>query len=235
MSEPTATPPPPPPPEPPSPDAAGNAWERRGELGFVAGLIGAVKSFITSPGQAFAETRKSGDMASPLLFAIIISIVTAMIGQLWAMLLGTSMLGMLPAEFQEGLGFMMVSSGAGFMVSLIVVPVVTVIWVFLWGAIVHLLLMLVGGLDNSEAGFEGSLRVVAYSSVGNVAKLVPVIGDLISMLWMIVLMVIGLTKLHGTTEGKAVAAVLLPVVLCCVCIGGVMMVGLGAVMSGLQN
>lgn len=233
MNQPIA--PPPPPPEAPAPGRPGNDWERRGELGFLNGLVGAVKAFVTSPGEAFSQTRKSGDLGSPLVFAVLVAVVTAMIGQIWAMLLGTSMLTMLPAEFQEGLGLFMMSSGAGFIVGLIVMPVVTVIWVFLWGAIVHVLLVLVGGLDSSDAGFEGSLRVVAYSSVGNLAKLVPVIGDLISIVWMIVLMVIGLNRIHGTSEGKAVAAVLLPVVLCCVCAAGVLMVGLGAVMSQLGN
>ena len=235
MNDPNAAPPPPPPPPPeePRPGRPGNDWERRGELGFVQGLVGASKALITSPGEAFSQTLKSGDLASPVLFAVIVSVVTAMIGQLWVMVLGTSMLSMFPAEMQESFGLFMVSSGAGFFVGLIIMPIVTVVWIFLWGAIVHVLLMLVGGLDNSEAGFEGTLRVVAYSSIGNVAKLVPVIGDLISLVWMIVLMVIGLNRIHGTSEGKAVAAVLLPVVLCCVCAAGVMMVGLGAVMSSL--
>ena len=126
----------------------------------------------------------------------------------------------------------MLGSGAGFFVSLFVVPIVTVVWIFLWGAIVHLLLLLIGGLDDSEAGFEGSLRVVSYSSVGNVAQLVPGIGKLISVIWMMVLMVIGLTKLHGTSEGKAVTAVLLPLVLCCACVGIAAIAGLGAALSG---
>lgn len=231
MNEPHAAPPPPPPPPGGPPGRPGNAWERRGELGFVEGLLGAVKAFVVSPGEAFAQTRTSGDLGSPLLFAILLAVVSALIGQLWAMVVGTSVLTMLPAEMQQGLGVFMMSSGAGVLFGLVVIPIVTVIWIFLWGAIVHVLLLLVGGLDTSEAGFEGSLRVVAYSSVGNLAKVVPVIGGMISVIWMIFLIVIGLNKIHGTSEGKAVAAVILPLVVCCVCIMGLMMVGFGAVMS----
>ena len=226
---------PPPPPSVPDPARPGNAWERRRELGFVNGLVGAARAFVTSPGETFTQTRRSGDLGSPLLFAILLAVVTTIIGQVWTMLLGTSLLTMLPPDVREGLGMVFLSSSAGVAFSLVVMPVVTVIWVFLWGAIVHVLLILLGGLDSSEAGFEGSLRVVAYSSVGNLAKLVPVIGDLASIVWMIVLMVIGLNRIHGTTEGKAVAAVLLPLVLCCVCVAGVMAVGFGAIMSQLGN
>ena len=197
------------------------------------GLVGGIKSFVTSPGEAFSLSRRSGDLGSPLLYAIIISFVTGLIGQLWALVFGSSMLAMMPSEMREAMPFFMGAQGAGVMVSLVLIPILTVVWVFVWGAIMHVLLMLLGGGEAAEAGFEATLRVVAYSSTGNIAKVVPVIGDLISTLWMIVLAVIGLTRIHGTSEGKAVAVVLLPLVVCCVCFGGFAMLGVGALMSGL--
>ncbi len=241
MSEPTdpqipASPPPPPPPPPPEdPPAAarGNIWERRNELGFVDGLVGGVKSFITAPGDAFSQTLKSGDLGSPLLYAILISFATAVVGQLWAMFFGTSMLAFLPSETRELLPFWLGAQGTGLVVGLVVIPIFTVVWVFLWGAIMHVILMLVGGSEAAGASFETTLRVVAYSSTGNVAKLVPVIGDVIATLWTIVLAVIGLTRMHGMSEGKAVVVVLLPLVACCVCFGGFAIMGAGAMLSGL--
>ncbi|MDX1643938.1 MAG: YIP1 family protein [Thermoanaerobaculia bacterium] len=234
MNEPTTTPPPPHDPPPPS-GPTGNAWERRGTLGFVQGLIEAAKGFVVAPGATFAETRRSGDLASPLLFAVLLNTVAALIGQIWAMLIGTSFLSMLPAEMREGLGMMMVSSGAGLIVSVVVVPIVTVIGVFIGSAILHLMLLLVGGTESSTAGFEGSLRVVCYSGVGQLGRIVPVLGGLIATVWTVVLLVIGLTRLHGTSEGKAIAAVLLPLVICCLCVMGAFMMGVGgAVLSGLQ-
>lgn len=234
MSEPSASPPPPPP-EPPAPPA-GNAWERRGTLGFVNGLVEAAKGFIVAPGATFDETRRSGDLASPLLFAVLLSTVAALIGQIWAMMIGTSMLSMVPMEYREGLGVLMVSSGAGLIVSIVVVPIVTVIGVFIASAILHLMLLLVGGMESSTAGFEGTLRVMCYSSVGRLGQVVPVLGGLIAFVWTVVLLVIGLTRLHGTSEGKAIAAVLLPVVLCCVCGFAAVMLGVGgAVLGGLSS
>lgn len=241
MSEPTdpqvpaSPPPPPPPPEDPPAAARGNLWERRNEVGFVEGLVGGVKSFITAPGDAFSQTLKSGDLGSPLLYAVLISFVTAVIGQIWAMFFGTSIIAFLPPDAREALPFWVGAQGAGMMVGLVVIPIVTVIWVFLWGAIMHVILMLVGGSETADASFETTLRVVAYSSTGNIAKVVPVIGDIISTLWMIVLAVIGLTRMHGTSEGKSVLIVLLPLVACCVCFGGFVIMGAGAMMSGLAG
>jgi hypothetical protein len=232
MSEPT-DPPAPIDPPPPPPGPAGNAWERRAQLGFLEGLVGGIKSFVTAPGQAFSETRRSGDLGSPLLYAIIVAVVTALVGQLWALLFGTSILAFLPADVQQMVPLWMLSQGAGVMIGFVFMPIITVIWVFLWGAIMHVLLLLVGGLERSEAGFEGTLRVVCYSSTGNLAKLVPIVGDLISMIWMIVLAVIGLNRIHGTSEGKSIAVVLLPLLLCCVCVGAAVMLGVGAMLSGL--
>lgn len=234
MSEPTTTPPPPPPQEPAGPP--GNAWERRSSLGFVNGLVEGAKSFIVAPGQAFAETRRSGDLASPLLFAVLLSTVAALIGQIWAMMIGTSILSMVPPEYREGLGFLMVSSGAGLIVSLVVVPIVTVIGMFIGSAILHLMLLLVGGVESSSAGFEGTLRVMCYSSVGRLGQVVPFLGGLLSFVWSVILLVIGLKRMHGTSEGKAIAAVLLPLALCCVCIFAAFMLGVGgAMLGGLSN
>lgn len=234
MNDPTTTPPPPPQ-DPPPAEPAGNAWERRDTLGFVGGLVECVKGFIVAPGQTFAETRRSGDLASPLLFAVLLNTVAALVGQLWAVMIGTSMLSLLPAEMHEGLGFLMVSSGAGLIVSVVMIPILTVIGVFIGSAILHLMLLLVGGMESSAAGFEGTLRTVCYGTVGQLGRVVPVLGGLIAFVWTVVLLVIGLRRLHGTTEGKAIAAVLLPVVLCCLCAVGAFMLGIGgAVLSGLQ-
>lgn len=234
MSEPTATPPPPPPEPPASP--VGNAWERRQSLGFVNGLIEATKGFILAPGETFAQTRRSGDLASPLLFAVLLATFASLIGQIWAMMIGTSMLSMLPPEFRQGIPVLMATSGFSFVFVIVVVPIVTVIGVFIMSAILHVMLLLVGGLESSTAGFEGTLRVVSYGNVGQLGNVVPVVGGLLSLVWTVVLLVIGLTRLHGTSEGKAIAAVLLPIALCCVCGFAAFMLGIGgAMLGGLSN
>jgi len=91
-----------------------------------------------------------------------------------------------------------------------------------------------GGLGESDAGFEGSLRTVAYGSgVGQLAQIVPFIGGMVSMVWTVVLLVVGAQRLHGTSQGKAVAAVLLPVVLCCIC--GVALASFGVLAAIMGN
>ena len=228
------------PPGPPPGDSSrpGNPWEQRQQLGFVQGLIEGVKAFVTAPGETFGKTLKNGDVASPLIFAVILSTVMKLIGWVWSMLFQASILSVIPipAEMDAYLGWMFAASGFGFIAIFIITPIFTVIGIFIGGAILHLMLMLVSGIGESDAGFEGSLRAVAYgSSVGQLAQIVPFFGGIVSMVWTVVLLVIGAMRLHGTSQGKAVAAVLLPVVLCCACAAAMFFFGAFAAIMGANS
>jgi hypothetical protein len=205
----------------PPPDvgsASGNPWERRDSLGFGTAFVENLKLFITSPGEAFAQTRKQGDFASPLIFAVIVGWLGAVIGQLWGMLIGSSVLSVLPAELGDTAGVFMATSVGGLFLSLILAPFYITVGLVIISALLHLCLVMVGGLGTSEAGFEGTFRVVSYASVAQLAQLVPAVGGMITAIWTLVLVVIGFTRLHGTEQGKAVTAVLIPVGVCCVCV-----------------
>jgi hypothetical protein len=77
--------------------------------------------------------------------------------------------------------------------------------------------MIVGALTGSKSQFEGTFRIASYSTIAHVAYVIPFLGGLVALVWQIVLAVIGAQKLHKTTQGKAIAGVLLPVLLCCAC------------------
>ena len=91
-------------------------------------------------------------------------------------------------------------------------PVLAPLVLFLVAGVLHLCLMLVGG---ARQGLEATIRVVAYSESATLLAIVPLCGGLAGTLWMLVLYVIGLRELHGTSTSRAVLAVILPVFLCC--------------------
>lgn len=224
-----------PPPDPPGPSGPqGNPWERRSALGTANGLIEALKLFVTSPTEAFSQTFRKGDFGSPLLFAIIVGWIGLAIGQIWETLMGASVLSMLPPEVRSQIPFVAGSAG-GFLISVVFAPVYIIIGLFIWSAIVHLCLIIVGGLEKSIAGFEGSFRVVSYAAVAQLANLVPIAGGMICFVWTLFLAVIGLREIHQTPQGKAVIAVLLPVALCCACLGMLMVVAGAGIMSALAT
>ena len=210
--QPTAPPPPSPPLGP-----QGNPWERRDTLGFGSAFIEAIKLFVTSPAEAFAQTKRSGDYASPLIFAVLVGWIGMAIGQLWGMLFNASMFSMFPGEMGDQMGAMAATSIGAFIGTLILAPIFVAIGLFIWSGLLHLCVMLVGGLGESTSGFEGTFRVVSYVTVAQFANIIPVVGGLIALVWSIILGVIGLTDLHRTTQGKATAAILIPIAVCCVC------------------
>lgn len=233
---PAAPPPGPPAGEPPSDGGRpGNSWERRDELGFGTGLVEGIKEFVTAPGDTFSKTLKSGDLASPILYAVIIATVMAVIGQIWSMIFGAGMMGFLPPEAKEAFGWMLASGGFGMVMAIFITPIFSVIGLFIWGGILHLCLLLVGGLEDSDAGFEGTVRSVAYSQTSYIAQLVPIIGGIVAFIWGLFLMVTGVTRIHGTSDGKAIAAILLPLVLCCLCVVAMFTFGVGAAFMGAAN
>jgi hypothetical protein len=210
------TPPPitpgePPPPVPPVPPAtAPLPWEQPG-YPFLEALYETAKLFVTVPTEAFRRMSVAVDLGRPLLYAVLLGWIGIIAGQLYSIALRGVTANLLP--FQSAEGFAM-GTGASIVV-MIVAPVLVLLGVFIWAAIVHLFLMMVGG---ANAGFGATVRVMCYGTTAQLAQIVPLCGGIIGTVWAIVLEIIGLAKAHRTSQGKAALAVLLPLALCCVCI-----------------
>jgi hypothetical protein len=223
-----------PPPAPPSGPGGGagsgqgNPWEQRDSLGFFPALIENIKLFVTSPAEAFARTRRSGDYVSPLIFGVLLGWACAVISKIWGFLFQASIFSAIPGEMSEKLGPMMAIGGMGLFGTLVLAPIFIAVFLFIWSGILHLCLVVVGGLGESETDFEGTFRAASYASVAQVAQVIPFVGGLISLVWSIVLQVIGLADLHRTSQGKALAAVLIPMALCCLCFVAVMIGVIGS-------
>lgn len=236
-------PPPPPPPfapppgwQPPGPPVpaapvAGLPWEMRPQVGFADALVDTVRLFMSSPREAWSRTREKGDYAQPLFFAICVGWIGAAFNIVWSMMFGQAWLRFVPPNVRDmATGF--AATSVGWTVARIcIAPLVVVIGLFIGAAILHLCLMIVGGLSNSSAGFEGTVRVVGYSWVAQLAQIVPLIGGLIALVWALVLYVLGIERLHRTTQGKAVAAIMIPIALCCGCILIALILGGAALMN----
>ena len=86
---------------------------------------------------------------------------------------------------------------------------------------------------------DGLLRRLSGSylffAVGSAYPLmiVPVCGGLISGIWCLVVECVGLARAHQTTTGRALLAILLPLIVCC---GGGLVLGMmGGILGGLAG
>jgi hypothetical protein len=204
---PSSFPPTPPPPMPPS-SRSGPPWE--GTDGPpLQRWIDTAKGVLLDPMTTFTNMRREGGLGAPLAYYLIGLAVSVAAALLWHLVgFGAAMPGMFGGGGRAMAGAAM---GLGFI--LVFLPLCQIVGLFIGTAIIHVLLMLFGG---QKYGFETTFRAITYTQ-GSVAPLaiVPMCGSLIAAVWAIVCLVIGLAQMHETTTGKAAAAVLVPIVLCC--------------------
>ncbi len=201
---------PPAPAEPPPPPPNGPPWEERPSL---ASMLETIKGVLIDPVTTFRNASKTAGLGSALLFGLILGVAGNWIGIFWSYFTSAafsdSLGDMLPPEFES----LLQTSGSSMILWAVLAPVLIVVSLFLWAAIVHLMLLLFGGAKH---GFETTFRTVAYAT-GSTAlfQALPFCGVYIGGIWSIVAQIIGLKEMHGIPTGKAVAAVLLPIFLCC--------------------
>lgn len=204
------------PPQVESPVLGPLPWERPGagpgELGPTWTRL------IASPAASFRALTVTRGFGRALVFGLLCYFVGNVVAQVWGLVMEAPLQRMLeqfggPAFARQEAAAL--SPAIRFAVGVIVGPMVWIVFLFLWSGIVHGLLLLFGGAPK---GFETSLRVIAYSAAPSVFAAVPFLGGLVGSVWGIVLQCIGLAEAHGVPRGRAVAAVLVPLAVCCVCL-----------------
>ncbi len=188
--------------------ANGLPWDRRQELGLVAAFFETMKMVLLNPSAAFTAMKPEGGLGDPLIFALIGGSVGCFFYFLFSI-------------FMSSLGVMsdrnalagLLGLGVGTIFVFIFIPIFVGIAAFIGSGILHLCLMLVGGARRT---FETTFRVVCFS-LGSTYPLliIPICGGFVSGIWCAVAECIGLARAHPTTTGRAILAVILPIVICC--------------------
>ncbi len=208
----------PPPVAPPA--AAPIPWEDPARTSAFERFVETVKLLATRPNEAFAGMPTTGGIGSPLLFAIVVGWIGIAVAVAWNTLFQGMWIPFIGGG--EEAAIMAGFTAAWAVGAIILAPILVIIGVFIGAAVLHLMLMIVGGANN---GFEATVRVVCYAQTAQLAGIIPFCGGLISMVWAIILYVFGLATAHRTTQGKAVLAVVLPVVLCCAFVAAMLFMG----------
>lgn len=222
-------------PPPGGPEPARLPWERRAELGFLNAFVETIKLLVTNPVEAFRQAKEKGDFAEPLIFAILVSWIGIAVSTLWSGLFGQAWISFLPPELKEKMAGAFATNAAGLLIQVGLAPIFVLIGLFVGTAIYHLFFMIVGATKDSTSGFEGTFRVVSYASVSQLANVIPFVGWLVAMLWNLVLVVIGTVRMHRTSYGRAIAGVLIPLLLCCVCIVLAIALAVGGLAAAFAN
>jgi hypothetical protein len=196
---------------------SGLPWDERQTKGLVNAFIETLQMVLIRPVGAFTAMKREGGLGEPLLYAII----GGTFGAVFAITYNFVLRSFTPFEDRQG-AMAHVFGGLGWIFLLVLAPLFVVIGMFIASAILHVCLMIVGGAKQS---FETTFRVVCFAE-GSVSPLlvIPFCGGLVVGIWKIILYCIGLARAHETDTGRAVIAVLLPLIVCC---GGLLLLIFG--------
>ena len=168
-------------------------WDQREEIGFLNAFAETVRLLVTDPKGAFGRLRADGDYVGPFLFGLGLAWAMAIVSQLWGLvfnpfksLAGTDLLQQL-----ESMGLAAAPSIFSVVIMAIIFPFMFVVFIFIGCAVNHLCLFLVGALEGSDAGFEGTFKVACYTQICALGNLVPIFGGFINLIVALVLLVIG--------------------------------------------
>ncbi len=208
---------------PPSLSSPGaTPWDQRDRLGLLTAFVDTIRQVLGRPGEFFRGMPVTGGLGSPLLFGVLVGwlgLVAASLYQaIFRSIVGSSLgaLGDRP-ELAALLSF--AESWAGFVAQVVFGGVFVAIGIFVSAAILHVMLLLLGGANH---GFEATFRVVCFVQATSLVLVVPFCGQIVQPFWSLVLGIIGLAAAHRIGHGKAAAAVLLPLLLfCCCCLGAI--------------
>jgi len=187
----------------------GAPWEKRDELGFWSGIFQTIKVVLFSPKALFNRLSYDAGFRDPLAFGLLTGSIGSMFGLFWQFIIAAA--GVI------GLGDIMgwhvsgpLSMGVIFIVVMAGMPFFVMAGMFIYAGIMHLLLLVVRG---GQHGFEGTFRVIAYAQAAQIWGLIPFVGGWIGSVWQLIVQVIGLREIHGTSYLRIFLALLIPVIL----------------------
>jgi hypothetical protein len=193
----------------------GPAWEHRDELGLVAAAWATIKSVLSRPSDAFTTMKREGGPNAPMLYHVLLSAIGSFAGIVYQCLIALA--GGLTEQQQRLFAPLLGNSAlvaAAVLGGVIFIPICIALFTVISAAIVHLSLMICGG---AKQPFETTFRVTCYASGStNILQVVPFCGGMVAAIWGLIATCIGLAKAHEITVLRAVLAVLLPGILCCV-------------------
>lgn len=194
-----------------SPAALEPAWERSAELGLPASIGRTISEVLLTPTRAFAAMTQTGGLRVPLLYYLILGIIGtefSLAYKLVAAFIDPS--GVFPGYKGEITTEFILLSFAGLAV---ITPILVAAGAFLSSSIFHVSLTVLG---SAKKPYEATFRVFCYAcGSAMIFQLIPICNEVLYPVWALVGLTIGFKQVHQIEYPIAIAAVALPVVLCC--------------------
>ncbi|MBI4409551.1 MAG: YIP1 family protein [Gemmatimonadetes bacterium] len=180
-------------------------WPPPPDRSILDALFETWRRSVFEPGRFFTTLPPRAGLGPPLLYYLLIGIASAGLDLFWRFTL------LLPLGAGETMGLRALGiapEGLWPVVEFLLSPLfllVVLAFVTLTG---HALLALLGGAHH---GLNATARVFAFAYGPQLFAIVPLLGNLVGAVWMVVIAIIGLARAHRTDGWRAALAVLLPI------------------------
>lgn len=134
---------------------------------------------ISNPVEFFRGMPKTGGFVDPLIFMVVMGVI----GGIIRAILGVFHLGM-------------VGSTAAALASIVLVPIGALIFGFIGAAIMFVIWKLMGSNESYETAYRCGAYASAISPITAVLGLIPFVGSLIGLVWMLFLLVTASVEVH---------------------------------------
>lgn len=176
------------------------------EHGYFTDLGRTFASILFKPSSFFRGIKRSEGLKNPMAFGILTGSLGAMFSLFWQFYLSPEKLSwfvdLFPASISLNLLFIILTA---------VSPILVAINIFIVAGILHLFLMIVRGANND---FGETIKVSAYANAADIFCIIPLFsGSFISLVWGVIVTVIGLREIHETTTFRALMTFLIPLFL----------------------
>jgi outer membrane biosynthesis protein TonB len=180
-------------------------WEDMANLGFLTAFFRTLTAVLFSPSRFFREMSVDKNIHYSLIYGIIMGFFVALSALLWQFAFSGLM-----GETEGMQGMEALFAPFFFIIYALVLPLLIAYGLFVISGILHTALMIVGG---NRKGLDCTFRVVAYTQSTQVFYLIPVLGAFIYLIYTPILLAIGFKESHQISTGKAVFAVILPILI----------------------
>jgi hypothetical protein len=194
------------------------AWENRSQLGFAKALFATWKGVLFSPGPTFERMKSSGGFSSPLQFQFIMMLISVAFAIVYY-LIQMAVIGSMAAtsnSFKDtpSLQSIFGAGGVGVFIAVLVIVLGLALSIglqFISAGITHICLSLFKGTSKP---YEATYRTLCYASSAYIFSVIPCVGSSIAGIWSLIVVIIGLAKVHRTEGWRSACAILLPVIVC---------------------
>lgn len=160
-----------------------------------------IKYIFSDPNIFFEKIKSEQGIKNSILMYAIVGAFFSVISYAFSF----GMMSMISGSYGSSIG----SFGFFYFALPFVILIIGLIMAFLYSGLIHTIMIAFKG----EGTYSNSYNVYAYSMVPYlILSVVPLIGFL-AIIYSIILMIIGISKVHNVSKGKATLACLLPAVL----------------------